>query len=270
MEKENAGNYRKNIHIGLGVKITLRSDRTGKRAVSGVVKNVLTSANEHSHGILVELETGQIGRVCEILCDGVTAKEEKELLKSEKPNLDALLSDGETDSVEYKSSALWSQFYTKEQIEASQSPEICIFGKHASKVIIAKTISAFLNSKGGHLFIGIKENKETGKHDIIGIESEFPKLRSGDQNQDGYRRMIVDDIIRPYFPSRIFNHFNDYLAIKFHKIGEKLICWLTIGKSDTKVFLKLNKKDYFFVKIDTEVRELSGEDLVDYCDKRFK
>jgi uncharacterized repeat protein (TIGR03833 family) len=63
------GRHRKDIRPGLRVEIVLKKDqRSGKRTI-GVVKDILTSAVFHPHGIKVRLEDGQIGRVQEILSD---------------------------------------------------------------------------------------------------------------------------------------------------------------------------------------------------------
>lgn len=57
------GQYRKDIRPGLRVAIVCKQDqRTGKRTI-GVIKDILTSAAQHSRGIKVRLEDGQIGRV---------------------------------------------------------------------------------------------------------------------------------------------------------------------------------------------------------------
>ena len=85
----------------------------------------------------------------------------------------------------------------------------------------------------------------------------------------GRKGMIVDDVIRPYFPSSISNHLNNYLDITFEKKDDKYLCWIKISKSDRKVFLKINNKDYFFIRVDAESRELKGEEIVDYCSRRF-
>ena len=58
---------RKDIRPGLTVDIVLKQDqRTGKLS-RGVVKNVLTKSPDHQHGIKVRLETGEVGRVKEII-----------------------------------------------------------------------------------------------------------------------------------------------------------------------------------------------------------
>ena len=61
------GTRRSDIKTGARVSIVLKKDqRTGKRT-EGIVKDVLTSSPVHPHGIKVRLETGDVGRVKEIL-----------------------------------------------------------------------------------------------------------------------------------------------------------------------------------------------------------
>ena len=63
------GQERKNVRAGLRVAIVLKQDqRTGKQTV-GIVKDLLTNAHFHPHGIKVRLTDGQVGRVQEILTD---------------------------------------------------------------------------------------------------------------------------------------------------------------------------------------------------------
>ncbi len=59
--------YRVNIKIGMEVNVVLKKDqRTGKRTC-GKVKSILTSADYHTRGIKVTLESRQVGRVQEII-----------------------------------------------------------------------------------------------------------------------------------------------------------------------------------------------------------
>ncbi len=63
------GQHRKEIHPGAHVEIILKADqRTGKHT-AGIVKDILTSSSFHSRGIKVRLDSGQIGRVQEVLLD---------------------------------------------------------------------------------------------------------------------------------------------------------------------------------------------------------
>ena len=66
MEKLN-GKDRKNIKIGCNVEIVQKNhQRTGK-LTEGFVKRILTNSSTHPHGIKVQLETGEVGRVKNVL-----------------------------------------------------------------------------------------------------------------------------------------------------------------------------------------------------------
>ncbi len=61
------GQKRSNIRRGLHVRIVLKKDQGTGRLTEGVVKDVLTKASTHPHGIKVRLEDGKVGRVKEII-----------------------------------------------------------------------------------------------------------------------------------------------------------------------------------------------------------
>jgi uncharacterized repeat protein (TIGR03833 family) len=58
---------REDIEIGLNVNIVLKKDQRSNKLTSGIVKRLLTSSPQHPHGIKVQLQDGQVGRVKEIL-----------------------------------------------------------------------------------------------------------------------------------------------------------------------------------------------------------
>lgn len=62
-----AGELRKDIHPGLEVEIVQKADQRTGRRTRGVVRDILTSSPRHPHGIKVRLQTGEVGRVKEIL-----------------------------------------------------------------------------------------------------------------------------------------------------------------------------------------------------------
>jgi hypothetical protein len=71
-------------------------------------------------------------------------------------------------------------------------------------------------------------------------------------------------------PSFVFNRINDYLKISFHEIGDATVCLVNMYKSKRRVFLELNNRDIFVVRIDASTRQVIGEDLVEYCLNRFE
>lgn len=56
-----------NIKIGLKVNIVLKADQRSGKLTQGFVKNILTNSPTHPHGIKVRLQSGEVGRVQEIL-----------------------------------------------------------------------------------------------------------------------------------------------------------------------------------------------------------
>jgi uncharacterized repeat protein (TIGR03833 family) len=61
------GQNRKDIKPGLTVEIVLKQDQRSGKTTRGVVKDILTNAQFHPHGIKVRLVTGEVGRVKEII-----------------------------------------------------------------------------------------------------------------------------------------------------------------------------------------------------------
>lgn len=61
------GTIRKNIKIGALVDIVLKEHQSSGQRTRGQVKNLLTKSATHPHGIKVRLESGQVGRVKEVI-----------------------------------------------------------------------------------------------------------------------------------------------------------------------------------------------------------
>lgn len=61
------GNKRSDIKPGLLVRIVLKQDQRTGKLTEGIVKDILTKSPTHPHGIKVRLQSGQVGRVKEIL-----------------------------------------------------------------------------------------------------------------------------------------------------------------------------------------------------------
>jgi uncharacterized repeat protein (TIGR03833 family) len=62
-----SGTKRADIKPGTHVRIVLKQDQHSDKLTEGVVKDILTKSSTHPHGIKVRLQSGQVGRVKEIL-----------------------------------------------------------------------------------------------------------------------------------------------------------------------------------------------------------
>ena len=63
------GNKRKNIEVGLLVEIVQKNHQRSGELTEGFVKRILTKSSNHPHGIKVMLQTGEVGRVKNIIED---------------------------------------------------------------------------------------------------------------------------------------------------------------------------------------------------------
>jgi len=58
---------RSDLKPGMQVKIVLKEDQRTGKLTEGIIKDILTKSPKHPHGIKVRLETGEVGRVKEVL-----------------------------------------------------------------------------------------------------------------------------------------------------------------------------------------------------------
>ncbi len=188
---------------------------------------------------------------------------------SENETLRRMIEKGENDLVEFKTSALWSMYFSPAQIENANTPEVKKYQKNASKFIIARSIAGFLNAQGGNLILGVKEDKQNNQVTIVGVTDEFCKLREGDRNPDGYRLMIIDWIAKKFLPE-IMASFSSLITISFHEIEGQSVCWLQIKPGSTPVFVETGNEELFFVRVDASTRPLTGKALADYILGRFR
>lgn len=130
---------------------------------------------------------------------------------------------GENDKLELKSTLRYS---LREEIVNNKL-----------EYVIAKTISAFLNTDGGTLIIGVDDNGN-----VLGLEKDIQTLSK--KNLDGFE-LHLRQIIKKY----LGDNFEKHLEIKFPSIDAKQICAIKIAKSGKPVFVKYEGDEKFFVRI---------------------
>ncbi|HBN02754.1 MAG TPA: YwbE family protein [Bacteroidetes bacterium] len=62
-----SGQHLENISIGVEVDIIQKHHQRSGEITNGFVKRILTKSSQHPHGIKVMLETGEVGRVKQVL-----------------------------------------------------------------------------------------------------------------------------------------------------------------------------------------------------------
>lgn len=117
------------------------------------------------------------------------------------------------------------------------------------EIACMKAVSAFLNSEGGTLFIGIDD-----QGNIIGVEQDrFPSL-------DRFQ-LHFGSLIKKYIGINNANLINCH----FRKVGGKDIFCVDCQKSKEPVFLKVeNKEELFYVRIGASSRRLNMSEAMSY------
>lgn len=175
------------------------------------------------------------------------------LQKAEWRNyLKALIKNGESRNVEYKASY-----------------DTCIKTggiKIGLRQGIWKTLNAFMNTKGGYLFIGVEDEKP---YNIIGLEHD--PHRTDDQ----WVRHINTHLKKVFEPYAL-----EFIEIFLEKIDGKRIIFFQVEKSGSIVSVKLEKndpdlpdklknKDLYFKRLINENSRLEGKDLLKHRDEFF-
>ena len=93
--------------------------------------------------------------------------------------------------------------------------------------MIAKTVSAFLNSTGGNLFIGIDDEQNA-----LGLDNDIATLKKPDI--DGFELQIIE-VIKKY----IGKEFSSHIKISFPEYDKKKICRVSVSNSSNPVFCKI-------------------------------
>ena len=134
-----------------------------------------------------------------------------------------MILDGENEKLELKSTLRYSLH--EENV------------KKKLEYVVAKTISAFLNTDGGTLIIGVDDNGN-----ILGLDKDIQTLSK--KNLDG-----LELHLRQIIKKHLGDNFEKYLEITFPKIDDKSVCAIKISKSGKPVFVKYEDEEKFFVRI---------------------
>lgn len=158
--------------------------------------------------------------------------------ESKNEELEKLILGGESESIEFKSTLR----YDLRQKTVNKKLEY----------VIAKTLSAFLNSDGGILFVGIDDDQN-----ILGLDDDISTLKK--QDIDGFELQLIE-VIKKYIGKELSTH----IKIRFPGIDNKKLCQITVSKSSKPVFISFEGKEDFFIRSGCSSQPLSREEQSAY------
>jgi hypothetical protein len=178
--------------------------------------------------------------IAKVISDGFHRLTHGETIAAEVDTLEARISRGEGMQAEFKST-LRVNAHTRQT-----DPKM----EHA----VLKTIAAFLNSRGGTLFVGVNDDGE-----VIGLENDkFP-------NEDKMA-LHLDNLIKSQLGGSVFAR----IKTTFAEIGGKRLLAIECAPSDKPVYLRNAAGEEFFIRAGASSPALPASHIHDYIQQRFK
>jgi hypothetical protein len=145
---------------------------------------------------------------------------------------------GESETLEFKSALTWDYKLSK------QSKEI--------ETAIAKTLCAFMNSKGGTLIIGVDD---TGQ--IIGVEKDLLSLSK--PNRDGFEQKLIGLV------NSFLGKENAACAhLSWQDVEKKSVAIVKVDRSKRPVYLDLQGKSEFYIRAGNSSQPLDVREATAY------
>ncbi len=159
-------------------------------------------------------------------------------------SVEELLAEGESQYTEFKSSLMWD--YRQQRINKKLYTPVM------------KSLAAFMNSRGGHLLIGVDDEGY-----ILGIEADMQGLKK--PNLDGW-----ENTFNLAFNKMIGVEYRRLIELEFYERDGKTVCHIYARPASRPIFLKENNEEKFYVRAGNASQPLTFSQAVRYIQARFR
>jgi len=149
---------------------------------------------------------------------------------------------GESLTLEFKSTLQW------DVIQNCKNK-----GLHNS---ILKTISAFLNTAGGTLIIGVEDDGT-----IYGLENDFKLVQNSLDKFQQLLTALMSEYIGP--------EYSHLIKIRYEDMNGDQICIIDVQRSPEPVYQNVKSKKIFYVRVGNTTRELDSEQTVNFINMNW-
>ncbi|MBI2064422.1 MAG: ATP-binding protein [Candidatus Yanofskybacteria bacterium] len=157
---------------------------------------------------------------------------------NEETDVNEMLKAGEHEKLEFKTSLRWD-------IKQNQ------VNRELEKTVM-KTVTAFLNSDGGHLLMGVDD-----KGKPIGLENDFASLVR--QDADGFENHFNN-----LFKSMVGPEFRRLVKLTFNNIENKTICLINVEPGHKPAYLKTGAGEDFYIRTGNVTTPLKMSEVAAY------
>lgn len=167
--------------------------------------------------------------------------------RAELPPVAEVIAAGESDRVEFKSSARWN-------LRTDQRDD-------RMELVVAKTVAAFLNSGGGTLLIGVADDG-----DMLGLAADFATLKQPDADR-------FELWLRDMLTTRLGGNAAALPRIDFAAVpdSDDVVCRVTCPPSPGPVYLRAPKggAQELWVRVGNSTRALQVGEAIEYVVVRW-
>lgn len=164
---------------------------------------------------------------------------------SEVSTVMQMISGGESQTVEFKSSIRWDMREEKISRDLRKA--------------VAKEVAAFMNSEGGTLLIGVDDDGE-----IVGLEKDIDTLPG--RKPDGLQRVFHETV-----SNLCGKECYEYIGrTSFVEIYDKTILVVTISRSHKPIYFIDGDNVQLYVRIGNTTRAMNVREAIEYYDLHWK
>jgi serine/threonine protein kinase len=174
-------------------------------------------------------------------------------------DIDGLIAAGESDRAEFKSSVHNPDGPVPLDLQHLQPAQARKEVQKRLRTAVTKTIAAFLNTDGGTLLIGVADSGA-----VLGIEADFPYLKTGKQDADGWLLSLKDVIINA-LGSEVWNAISLSLVPR----GSATVAVVSCPAWVSETWHRDAKTECFYIRASNATEELSGSSLLRYVRERW-
>jgi hypothetical protein len=153
-------------------------------------------------------------------------------------NLSTLLSKGESDDIEFKSSFRYD--YRLQKVNK------------ALESVVMKTVAGFMNTEGGTLLIGVADDGS-----IVGLDADYNSLSRKDS--DGYTQLLMTAIAE-----KMGTPTCKLVKILFQLQEGKEVCRVIVLPSPLPVYVKEDNQHRFYVRTGSGTREMDIREAITF------
>lgn len=157
-------------------------------------------------------------------------------------SLPDLIATGESGTLEFKSSLEWDYQQNK------QNPFL--------RREVLKTLVAFLNSDGGTLLIGVKDDGT-----ILGIENDLKLQKNSFDKFLNHLTSLITDLIGA--------EFSPHIKIRFDDVEAKPLCVVEVQPASDPAYYKGDKGSELYIRLGSTSRQLDAKEAFSYIRRRW-